>query len=386
MNQKHTSEFSGTIRNFFTGLLMIASIIFSSCSTNSGSSTSGDSTNVSMNDTSSKMGRLEPKDEDPVWGPGIKDEMLVVIEKLQSYGAPPLETLTPREARKQPTPTNAVMDVMKENNIPMPPPMVDTMGNNIPVQGGSIHARIYTPKNGTGPFPVIVYYHGGGWVIADLDTYDASARGLSEQVGAVVVSVHYRQGPEHKFPTAHNDAFAAYQWVLTNAASIKADPKRIAVAGESAGGNLAANVSIMARDKGIMVPLHQLLVYPVANNDMNSESYQKYGTAKPLSKPLIEWMVKNYLPNMQASADPRISLVKANLKGLPPTTIIAAEIDLLQTEGKILADKLKDAGVEVDYKLYDGVTHEFFGMATVVPQAKEAQALGAGNIKTVFNK
>ncbi len=118
----------------------------------------------------------------------------------------------------------------------------------------------------------------------------------------------------------------------------------IAVAGESAGGNLACNVSIMARDKGLPVPVHQLLVYPVANNDMNSESYQKYGTAKPLSKPLIEWMVKHYLPNMQASADPRISLVKANLKGLPNTTIIAAEIDLLQTEGKLLADKLTDAG------------------------------------------
>jgi acetyl esterase/lipase len=278
------------------------------------------------------------------------------------------------------------MDVMKENNIPMPTPMVDTMGKEIPVAGGSVHARVYTPKNGSGPFPVIVYYHGGGWVIADLDTYDGSARGLAEQVGAVVVSVHYRQGPEHKFPTAHNDAFAAYQWVLNNAASIKADPKMIAVAGESAGGNLAANVSIMARDKGIMVPLHQLLVYPVANNDMNSESYQKYGTAKPLGKPLIEWMVKHYLPNMGAAADPRIALVKANLKGSPPTTIIAAEIDLLQTEGKLFADKLKDAGVSVDYKLYDGVTHEFFGMATVVPQAKEAQAFGAGNIKSAFNK
>ncbi len=223
-------------------------------------------------------------------------------------------------------------------------------------------------------------------VIADLDTYDASARGLAEQVGAVVVSVHYRQGPEHKFPTAHNDAFAAYQWVLKNAASIKADAKMVAVAGERAGGNLAANVSIMARDKGLNVPLHQLLVYPVANNDMNSESYQKYGTAKPLSKPLIQWMVKNYLPDTTAAADPRIALVKANLKGLPPTTIIAAEIDLLQTEGKILSDKLKDAGVEVDYKLYDGVTHEIFGMATVVPQAKDAQALGAGNIKRAFNK
>ena len=391
MKKNHIPGFFGKTRHSFNGFIFIATFVLVSCADNTSTTTSSDSTNVEnsdgrMNDTSLSMAKLEPKGPDPDWGKSIKDEMLVVMEKLQSYGAPPLETLTPQEARKQPTPTTAVMDVMKENNIPMPTPMVDTMGKEIPVAGGSVHARVYTPKNGSGPFPVIVYYHGGGWVIADLDTYDGSARGLAEQVGAVVVSVHYRQGPEHKFPTAHNDAFAAYQWVLNNAASIKADPKMIAVAGESAGGNLAANVSIMARDKGIMVPLHQLLVYPVANNDMNSESYQKYGTAKPLGKPLIEWMVKHYLPNMGAAADPRIALVKANLKGSPPTTIIAAEIDLLQTEGKLFADKLKDAGVSVDYKLYDGVTHEFFGMATVVPQAKEAQAFGAGNIKSAFNK
>jgi len=391
MKKKHISGIFRQTSHSLKAFIPITVIVLASCSGNSGNSTSSDSTNVDsssmdMNNNNSSMAKLEPKGPDPSWGASIKDEMLVVIEKLQSYGAPPLETLTPQEARKQPTPTTAVMDVMKENNIPMPTPMVDTMGKEIPVAGGSVHARVYTPKNGSGPFPVIVYYHGGGWVIADLDTYDGSARGLAEQARAVVVSVHYRQGPEHKFPTAHNDAFAAYQWVLNNAASINADPKMIAVAGESAGGNLAANVSIMARDKGIMVPLHQLLVYPVANNDMNSESYQKYGTAKPLGKPLIEWMVKHYLPNMGAAADPRIALVKANLKGSPPTTIIAAEIDLLQTEGKLFADKLKDAGVSVDYKLYDGVTHEFFGMATVVPQAKEAQAFGAGNIKSAFNK
>jgi acetyl esterase/lipase len=312
--------------------------------------------------------------------------MAVVIEKLQSYGAPPLETLSATEARKQPTPTTAVMDIIKENNISVPPSLVDTTGKDIPVSGGTIHARIYTPTGSDSSYPVIVYYHGGGWVIADLDVYDASARGLAEQAKAVVVSVHYRQGPESKFPTAHNDAFAAYQWVLKNAAIIKGNPKLVAVAGESAGGNLACNVSIMARDKGVVMPVHQLLVYPVANNDMNDESYQKYGTAKPLNKPLIEWMVKNYLPNTAASADPRISLVKANLKGLPPTTIVAAEIDLLQTEGKLLVDKLKEAGVAVEYKLYEGVTHEFFGMAAVVPDAKDAQAWAAGQLRNSFHK
>jgi len=327
---------------------------------------------------------LKPKSEDPKWAPDIKDNMLVVIEKLASFKAKPIETLSAKEARKNPTPTDAVMAVMKENNIAMPKPMVDTIGKDIPVEGGKIHARIYTPKNSNGPFPVIVYYHGGGWVIANLDTYDASARGLAEQVGAVVVSVHYRQGPEHKFPTAHNDANAAYEWVTKNTLSIKGDANRIAVVGESAGGNLAANVSIAARDKKMTVPVHQVLIYPIASNDMNSESYQKNANAKPLNKPMMEWFMDNYVPDKSKRSDPRIALVKANLKDLPPTTIIAAEIDPLLSDGKMLRDKLKDNKVDVNYKEFSGVTHEFFGMATVVPEAMEAQALAVKDLKNAF--
>ncbi|GAA4344405.1 alpha/beta hydrolase [Flaviaesturariibacter amylovorans] len=299
--------------------------------------------------------------------------MQVVVEKLQSYGAPPIETLTPQEARKQPTPTKAVMDVMKANDIAMPAPMVDKSDRTISVNGANLPIRVYTPKNGNTANPMIVYYHGGGWVIANLDTYDPSAQALAEKTGSVVVSVHYRQGPEHKFPTAHNDAFAAYQWVHDNAASLKGNPDRIAVAGESAGGNLACNVSIMARDKGIKMPVAQLLVYPVANNDMNNESYTRYANAKPLNKPMMEWFAKHYLNGMQEAADPRISLVKANLQGLPPTIVITAQIDPLHDEGKMLMQRLKDAGVTTDYEDFKGVTHEFFGMAAVLPQAAEAQ-------------
>ena len=357
-----------------------------SCGNNSAGTTADTDTSALADNAAGTSSDLKPKGGDPAWAPDIDDEMLVVMEKLQSYGDKPIETLSAPEARKQHTPADAVMDVMKEHNIPVPPSQVDTVGKDIPVQGGSIHVRIYTPATADSAYPVIVYYHGGGWVIADLNTYDASARGLAEQAGAIVVSVHYRQGPESKFPTAHNDAFAAYQWVLKNAPGFKGNPKMIAVAGESAGGNLACNMSIMARDKGIMMPLHQLLVYPVASNDMNSESYQKYAAAKPLNKPMMEWFAKNYLGDMSKASDPRISLVNANLKGLPPTTIIAAEIDPLLTEGKMLGDKLKDAGVNVDYKLYNGVTHEFFGMAAVVPDAKDAQAYAAGNIKNAFKK
>lgn len=344
-------------------------------STQSGNSKSADSASVSS---------IKPKGPVPEWGKSIKPEMQAVIEKLASYGDKPIETLTPAEARKNHTPSDAVMDLVKENNIAVPSPKVDTTGVNIDVAGGTIHARIYTPKTGKASYPIIVYYHGGGFVIADLDVYNASAQGLAEQTESIVVSVAYRLAPEHKFPTAHNDAFAAYEWVLKNAAMMKGDAKKVAVVGESAGGNLAANVSIMARDKKIMIPLHQVLVYPIAQPDMNTSSYTKYSAAKPLNKPMMAWFTKNYLNNMNEAKDPRISLVNANLKGLPSTTIITAEIDPLHDDGTMLADKLTAAGVKVNGKNYDGVTHEFFGMAIIVPQAKDAQAYAAEQLKAAL--
>lgn len=331
-----------------------------------------------------KKVNLNPTGGVPTWGTTIKPEMQVVIEKLVSLGGKPIETLTAKEARMQPTPTDAVMAVMKEHNMPMPTALCDTMGKDIPVTGGKTHVRIYTPQAGTAPYPVIVYYHGGGFVIADINVYGGSTQGLCEQTGAIVISVEYPKGPEHKFPMAHTVAFDAYEWVLKNAASFKGDASKIAVVGESAGGNLAANVSIMARDKKIPMPLYQVLVYPVASNDMNNESYVKYAASKPLNKPMMAWFVKNYLVSTDQSADPRINLVSANLAGLPKTLIVGAEIDPLQTEGKLLSEKLKAANVEMEYKLYDGVTHEFFGMATVVPQAKDAQALAAKKLKSAF--
>ncbi len=335
--------------------------------------------------TAANTTALKPTGPKPAWAPEITPEMAVVMEKLASYGAKPIPQLTPQEARKNPTPTDAVMDVMKEHNIPMPVAKADTMGKSIPVAGGNIHLRIYTPKTGAGPFPVIVYYHGGGWVIANIDVYNASAQGLAEQVGAVVVAAEYRQAPEHKFPTAHNDSYAAYEWTLKNATSIKGDPKKIAVVGESAGGNLAANVSLMAKQKGAMVPLHQVLVYPIAGYSTNTESYQKYAAAKPLDKPMMEWFFKHYLKSPTDGKNPMIDLYNApNLKNMPSTTIINAQLDPLLSDGEMLAAKLKAAGVTVSQKTYNGVTHEFFGMATVIPEAKEAQAMAIEALKSAL--
>jgi len=375
---------------FFTLPLAIAGLFslgMTSCNGSGSTSTTADSARMESTkaDTTAKSTSVKPTGPKPAWGPSIHPEMQAVIEKLASYQDAPIPTLTAVQARQNHTPTDAVMALVAENNIPMPASKVDTAGKEIPVDGGMIHLRLYKPKGATSPLPLIVYYHGGGWVIADINTYSASAQGLAEQTNAIVVAVEYRKSPEHKFPVAINDAFAAYQWVLKNAESIKGDGKKVALVGESAGGNLAANVSMMARDKGIQQPVYQVLVYPVASTDLNSDSYKKADSTKPLNKAMMEWFFKNYAPADKWS-DPRINLVKANLKGLPATTIITAELDPLHDDGQLLSDALKKADVKVNYKNYDGVTHEFFGMAIIVPEAKDAQALASSDLKNAFSK
>ncbi|GAA4020590.1 hypothetical protein GCM10022409_00050 [Hymenobacter glaciei] len=328
--------------------------------------------------TANATGAVKPTGVKPAWGPNVHPEMQAVIEQLMSFKNKPLPELTAAQARKQPSPADAAMKQMRASNIPVPPLNCDTATQTI---APGLKARIYTPKSGAAPYPVIVYYHGGGWVIATNDTYAASAQALCEQVGAVVVSVEYRKAPEHKFPAAHDDAFTAYQAVLKNAASMKGDPNKVAVVGESAGGNLACNVSIMARDKKVALPKYQVLVYPIAGSDTNTPSYKANTETAPLNKGGMEWFFKNYQRTAADLKDPRINLVAANLKGLPATTIIGAEYDPLMSEGKTLADKLTAAGVKTNYKLYDGTTHEFFGMAAAVPEAKDAQGVVVSDLK-----
>ena len=311
-------------------------------------------------------------------------QMQAVLTELTALNPKPIPQLSAADARKQPTPADAVKALLKkQGKSTAPEPVANVTNRMIPGAGSPIPIRIYTPK-GAGPFPVVVYYHGGGWVIADLDTYDASPRALANLANTVVVSAHYRQGPEHKFPAAHQDAFAAYRWVLSNAKSLKGDPSRVALVGESAGGNLAAAVSMMARDSGVQMPVHQVLVYPIAGYDVNTPSYQENANAKPLNKPMMQWFFENYLRSPADGKNPLIDLVHANMKGLPGTTVIAAQIDPLRSEGKALADRLKDEGVEVDYRSYEGAAHEFFGMGAVLDDAKEAQEEAAAGLKKGF--
>ncbi len=321
------------------------------------------------------MAKMEP----------VNAQMQDVLDALAALGGKPIEDCTAPEARKQPLPNKAVEALLKSRGASTSPEQVAKVENRaFPGPGGDVPIRIYTPA-GAGPFPVLLYIHGGGWVIADLDTYDASPRAMANGVGAVVVSTHYRQGPEDKFPAAHDDTLAAYRWVLDNAASLNGDPARIGLVGESAGGNMACAIAIAARDQGLQAPLHQVLVYPVADNDLQSPSYLSNADAKPLSKAMIEWMVGHYCHDMSEAADPRIALVKQpDLSNLPPTTIINAQVDPLRSDGEKLAKALQAAGNDVEQKTYAGVTHEFFGMAAVVDEARQAQQLAASKLKAAL--
>ncbi|HEX8362216.1 MAG TPA: SDR family oxidoreductase [Longimicrobium sp.] len=318
-------------------------------------------------------------------GTGRADrDMQHVLEHLEMMGGQPIEMLSPEEARRQPTPTEAVMALLRKHGKHVEPePVGSVVDRTIPGPAGPIPVRVYAPQ-GRGPFPVIVYTHGGGWVIATNDTYDASARALCNAVEAVVVSVEYRKAPEHKFPAAHEDAYTAYLWALHNAPEIDGDPARVAVAGESAGGNLAISTAMVARDRGVQLPSHILAVYPIADGNTESESYRENHDAKPLNRPMMAWFFGHYLRTPADAAHPLISLVNADLKGLPPTTVITAEIDPLRSDGEELAERLRQAGVEVGFHAFSGVTHEFFGMGAVVGKANKAVKAAAKGLRAGF--
>ena len=317
--------------------------------------------------------------------PTADADMQKVLNALTGLNPKPIESLTPAEARRQPSPADAVRVVLRERGLPVASdPGVSIQEMTYPGGAGHQKARIYQPINFSGTKPVVVYYRGGGWVIASMDIYEATPISLAKQLNAIVVSIDYRMGPEHKFPAAHDDAIAAYRWVLDNAGSWGGDRQRIAVAGESAGGNLAANVSIAARDYGLPMPVHQLLVYPVASTNTDSDSYRDCAQAKPLNAAMMKWFVKHATNGGTDLADPRLNLITANLRGLPPTTIISAEIDPLRSDGDFLAQSLTTAGVPVEHRLYRGATHEFFGMAAVVGKAREAQEFSVKRLSEAF--
>ena len=330
----------------------------------------------------------DPTGLDTTRVPRPDSQMQAVLEQLARLAPRPLETLTPAEARRQPSFADAFKQVLlaqrRDTAATALVPGVTAVDRTIAAPGvPPLPVRVYTPT-GTGPFPVVVYYHGGGWVIATNDTYDATPRTLASLARAVVVSVEYRKGPENRFPAAHNDALAAYRWVTANAPAIAGDSTRVALAGESAGGNLAVATAVAAQGAGLRRPAHILAVYPIAQADTTTASYVENANARPLNRALIGYFARNYTRTPADLLDPRISLIRASLSGLPAVTIVNAEIDPLRTDGELLEQALRSAGVSVERRVYAGVTHEFFGMGALVPDARAAEEYAATRLRRAF--
>lgn len=322
----------------------------------------------------------------------LDPQMQAVLDQFAKFGTPPIEESTPENARNLPTFKNAVEEMVAENTAvrsltllqPNPEPVEKISHLLIPRSTGDIVARVYTPK-GEGLFPVLVYFHGGGWVIANLEVYESSCRALCNAAECIVVSVAYRQAPEHKYPAAVEDAHTALQWIMANARQINGDPHRVAVGGESAGGNLATVACLKARDAGERLPIAQLLIYPVTDAAMNTPSYSDNAQAKPLNASMMAWFWYHYLENEFQRSESYVSpLQTTDLSGLPPATVLTAEFDPLRDEGEAYARRLLEAGVSVFAKRYNGVTHEFFGLAGVVPKAKQAVTDAADSLKEAF--
>ncbi|GGK82574.1 acetylhydrolase [Planomonospora parontospora subsp. parontospora] len=244
-----------------------------------------------------------------------------------------------------------------------------------------VPVRVYRADDGDHPLPVIVYFHGGGWVFGSVARNDALARDLAVRTGAVVVSVDYRLAPEHPFPAAADDALAAVRDVFARPAAYGADPGRIAVLGDSAGGNLAAVAAWQARDAGLRLA-HQVLVYPVADVAMDTPSYRTYATGYGLGADEMAWFAAQYGGD---PADPRLAPLRlADKAGLAPATVLTAECDPLCDEGEAYAAGLAAAGVPVEYRCYAGAIHGFFGLPGFFDQAAEAREYAAARLKEAF--
>jgi acetyl esterase len=254
----------------------------------------------------------------------------------------------------------------------------------IPVDDDQIGLRLYSPE-GQGPFPVFVYYHGGGWALGDLDVIDPILRSVTNSTKCLVVSVDYRLAPEHKFPIPAEDCYAATKWVADNITKYNGDPSRIAVGGDSAGGNLAAVVPLMAKERKGPAIACQVLLYPVTNFSFNTKSYFENGKGNYLETPAMHWFANQYLNNEEDKYNPYASpLLAEDVSGLPPALIITAEYDVLRDEGEAYAAKLKEAGVPVEQTRYDGQIHGFFWMPVIMDDAKKALRQITNTLNKVF--
>ncbi|MFG1810069.1 alpha/beta hydrolase [Streptomyces sp. NPDC049040] len=265
-----------------------------------------------------------------------------------------------------------------------PRPLYEVTERRLDGPGGELSARVYRPS-GERPLPALLYYFGGGWTLGSIDTADVLCRTLAEEAGCLVVTVGYRLAPEHPFPAAVHDCHAALRWVAANAAELGADPARLAVGGDSAGGNLAAAVTLLARAAGDVVPVGQLLVYP--NTDQLAEDGSMRDNTDPwlFNRHSVAWYARHYLPPGADAADPLASPLRAaDLSGLPPALVITAEHDPLRDQGEAYARRLAEAGVPVELTRYPGMAHGFFAMGGTVDAATTATRQAARHLRECF--
>jgi acetyl esterase len=301
----------------------------------------------------------------------LDPDAAAVFKAFQDAGRPPYESGTPAEARELYLKGRAVSN-------PEPPELKSVRPLAIPSPAGSIAARIFTPmtlRQTAGLAPCLVFFHGGGWVIGDLDSHDVVCRKLAEAGQLIVISVDYRLAPEHKFPAAVEDAITATAWIAGNARQLGIDPAKLSVGGDSAGGNLAAVVSLAARDGDGPAIAGQVLIYPATDFAMTHPSHHEPETSILLTHSVIKWFSDHYLNGAADAADWRASPARATtLAGLPPAYVLTAGADPLRDEGDEYAHRLKDAGVPVTYRSFPGQFHGFITMGKLLQQANVAAA------------
>ena len=302
-----------------------------------------------------------------------------VIDTLAASEFGPVHELTPAQAREQ-------YERMVQARGIAPAPVGAVEDRAIPGAGGDLPVRIHRPDVDAGDLPALIYYHGGGHVIGNLDTHDAVARNLCNGAGCVVVSVDYRLAPEHKFPAAAEDAFAAVRWCAAHGSDIGVDTGRLAVGGDSAGGNLAAVAALTARDAGGPAIRLQVLVYPVADYGCDTGSYRTYAVGYGmLEARSMRWFRDHYLRGAADRLDWRAAPLRAvDLSGLPPALVLTAQCDVLHDEGEAYAQRMRESGVDVEYLDCEGMIHGFFTMAPMIDGAVRAQALVCDALKRTF--
>jgi acetyl esterase len=262
-------------------------------------------------------------------------------------------------------------------------PVFEVTDTTFPGKDGDLPVRVYRPAADR-PLATLAYFFGGGWTLGGIDTSDGVCRALANAAGCLVVTPGYRLAPEHPFPAAVEDCLAAVSWVEENADALGADPARIAVGGDSAGGNLAAVVALQARDRGVRLAA-QLLVYPNTCYRSDTDSLRDNDDRWMFNRHSVDWYWRNYLPDPELGRDPRVSpLLAPDLSGLPPALVITAEYDPLRDEGERYAERMRAAGVPVELTRYDGMAHGFFTMSGVLPDARRAVAQAARYLRTAL--